>query len=145
VWWIARIRRRLRHLPQLRRLLSNSGKLFRHRRSSLAEGEHTIVFVSSIPFHFAIQSTVSWSFPSNPICLLFLCMYRWSRPPWPTAAAPFEVQPLPFSSATGEHLPTIPRSPLSVPQSTQAPSHPKPQQLDVPGVLVPLGLIPEPN
>jgi hypothetical protein len=54
-------------VPQLRRLLRNSGELFCCRRSSLAEGEHTIAFVSSIPFHFAIQSTVSWSFPSNPL------------------------------------------------------------------------------
>jgi hypothetical protein len=70
VWWIARIRRRLRHLPQLRRLLRNSGELFCHHHSSLAEGEHTIAFVSSFPFRFAIQSTVLWSFPSNPLCLL---------------------------------------------------------------------------
>jgi hypothetical protein len=40
----------------------------------------------SIPFHFAIQSTVSWSFPSNPLCLLFLCLYTSSRRP-PSAAA----------------------------------------------------------
>jgi hypothetical protein len=38
----------------------------------LAEGEHTIAFVSSIPFRFAVQSTVSWSFLSNPLCLLSL-------------------------------------------------------------------------
>jgi hypothetical protein len=51
-------------------LLSNSGELFHRRRSSLAKGEHTIAFVSSIPFRFAIQSTVSWLFSSNPLCLL---------------------------------------------------------------------------
>jgi hypothetical protein len=65
--WIARFRCWPRHLPQLRRLLRNSGELFRRRRSSLAEGEHTIAFVSSIPFHFSIQSTISWSSPSNPL------------------------------------------------------------------------------
>jgi hypothetical protein len=64
--------------PNSGELLSNSGELFRHRRSSLAEGE-TIAFISSIPFRFGIQSTVSWSFPSNPLCLLFLCLHRWSR------------------------------------------------------------------
>jgi hypothetical protein len=68
------IRRRLRRRPQLRWLLRNSGELLCRYRSSLAEGEHTITFVSSFPF-FAVQSTVSWSFPSNPLCLLFLCMY----------------------------------------------------------------------
>jgi hypothetical protein len=62
-------------------LLSNSGELFRHRRSSLAEGEHTIAFVSSFPFRFAVQSTVSWSFPSNPLCLFFLFLFCLSRSP----------------------------------------------------------------
>jgi hypothetical protein len=63
---VTRIRCRLRHLPQLRRLLRNSGKLFRSHRSSLAESDHTIAFVSSFPFRFAIQSTITWSSPSNP-------------------------------------------------------------------------------
>jgi hypothetical protein len=39
---------------------------FRHHRSSLAESEHTIAFVSWFPFRFAVQSSVSWSSPSNP-------------------------------------------------------------------------------
>jgi hypothetical protein len=52
---VTRIRRRLRHLPQLRRVLCNSGELFHRRRSSLADGEHIITFVSSFPFHFVIS------------------------------------------------------------------------------------------
>jgi hypothetical protein len=40
----------------------------------LTEGDHTITFVLSIPFRFAVQSTVSWSFPSNALYLLFLCL-----------------------------------------------------------------------
>jgi hypothetical protein len=71
---VTRIRRRLRHLPQLRRLLRNSGELFRCRRSSLAEGEHIIAFVSSFPFRFAVPVHVSWSFPSNPVYAPFLCL-----------------------------------------------------------------------
>jgi hypothetical protein len=67
-------------------IFPNSGELFRRRRSSLAEGEHTIAFVSSIPFRFVVQSTVSWLFPSNPLCLLFLCLNCSSRRP-PSAAA----------------------------------------------------------
>jgi hypothetical protein len=38
--------------PNSGELLSNSDELFRRRRSSLAEGEHTIAFVSSFPFPF---------------------------------------------------------------------------------------------
>jgi hypothetical protein len=56
---VTRIRSRLRHLPQLRRLLRNSGDLFHRCRSSLAEGEHTIAFVSSFPFCFAVPMHVS--------------------------------------------------------------------------------------
>jgi hypothetical protein len=40
----------------------------------LAEGEHTIAFVSSFPFRFAAQSTVSWSFPSNSFALSFFAV-----------------------------------------------------------------------
>jgi hypothetical protein len=41
--------------PNSSELLSNSGELFRRRRSSLAKGEHTIAFVSSFPFRFAVE------------------------------------------------------------------------------------------
>jgi hypothetical protein len=109
---VTRIRRGLRRLPQLRRLLRNSGELFRRRRSSLAEGEHTIAFVSSIPFRFAVQSTVSWSFPSNPLCLLFLCLYRSSRR-LPSAAAVLDSAA--SSSSPPVSTPTrSPRPPLYV-------------------------------
>jgi hypothetical protein len=68
---LGRIRRRLRRLPRLRRLLRNSGEPFHRHRSSLAEGEHTIVFVSSFPFRFAVPVRVWRSFPSNPSFLFF--------------------------------------------------------------------------
>jgi hypothetical protein len=111
VWWIARFWCRLRHLPQLRRLLRNSGELFSRRRSSLAEGEHTITFVSSIPFRFAVQSTVSWSFPSNPLCLLFLCMYCSSRRP--AVCRPPSLPPLiPSVSTRPQHRWALVRDPL---------------------------------
>jgi hypothetical protein len=118
---VTRIRRGLRRLPQLRRLLRNSGELFRRRRSSLAEGEHTIAFVSSIPFRFAVQSTVSWSFPSNPLCLLFLCLYPSSRT-LPSAAAVLDSAAS-FVPAAGEHSYEIPStsSLRSEPQSDPSP------------------------
>jgi hypothetical protein len=74
----------------------------------LAEGEDTIAFVSSIPFRFAIQSTVSWSFPSNPLCLLFLCMYCSSRSPPSADHRPCHPDSAAsFIPAAGEHLPSI--------------------------------------
>jgi hypothetical protein len=80
VWWIAQFRCRLRHLPQLRRLLRNSDELFHRRRSSLAEAEHTIAFASSFPFHFVVPVRVWMSFPSNP-CFLFFPVSRSGQPP----------------------------------------------------------------
>jgi hypothetical protein len=109
--------------PNSGELLSNSGELFPRRLSSLAEGEHTIAFVSSIPFCFDIQSTVSWSFPSNPLCLLFLCLHHWSRPPCrsPPPADSRLLQPsLPLVST---HM-RSPSPPLSVPHFTRASSCP---------------------
>jgi hypothetical protein len=79
---VTRIRRWLRHLPQLRRLLRNSGELFRHLRSPLAEGEHTIAFVSSFPFRFAIPMRVWRSFPSNPSFFFFSLCFCSGQPPW---------------------------------------------------------------
>jgi hypothetical protein len=70
---VTRIRRRLRHLPQLRQLLRNSGELFRRRRSSLVEGEHIIAFVSSFRFRFAIPVHVWRSSPSNLYLSSSLC------------------------------------------------------------------------
>jgi hypothetical protein len=55
------------------RLVSNSDEPFRRHRSSLAEGEHTIVFASSISFHFAIPVHVWRSSPSNLYLPSFLC------------------------------------------------------------------------
>jgi hypothetical protein len=108
---ITRIRRRLRHLRQVRRLLSNSGGLFHRRRSSLAEGEHTITFVSSIPFRFAIQSTVSLSFPSNPLCLPSLSV--------PLEPASMAEPPPPADSRLLRHPPPLVSPPLQSPR----PSH----------------------
>jgi hypothetical protein len=78
VWWIARLRCQLHHLPQIwrvlprrQRLLSLSCESFCHQRSSLAEGEHTIAFALSIPFRFAVPVRVWRSSPSNP-CFPFL-------------------------------------------------------------------------
>jgi hypothetical protein len=91
---VTRIRRRLRHLPQLRRVLRNSGEFFHRRRSSLAEGEHIIAFVSSFPFCFAVPVHVLRSSPSNlhlPSSLCYVAVTMASsvrapcRPQSPTA------------------------------------------------------------
>jgi hypothetical protein len=79
---VTRIWRWLCRLPQLRRLLRNSGELFRRHCSSLAEGEHTIAFVSSFPFHFAFTMRVWRSFPSNPSFLFFSLGFCSGQPPW---------------------------------------------------------------
>jgi hypothetical protein len=80
---VTRIRRRHRRLPRLRRLRRNSGELFRRRRSSLAEGEHTIAFVSSIPFRFVVPVYVWRLSPSNLHPSSSLRIYLQSQPPWP--------------------------------------------------------------
>jgi hypothetical protein len=86
-------------------IFPNSGELFCHCRSSLAEGEHTIAFVSSFPFHFAIQSIVSWSFPSNPLCLLCLPVLFELQPPSTAADRDSAACLVP---AAGEHSYEIP-------------------------------------
>jgi hypothetical protein len=73
VLWIAQFWCRLRHLPQRQWRFSNSGEPFCRCCSSLAKGGHTMAFVSSFPFHFVVQSTFSWSSPSNLCYPLFLC------------------------------------------------------------------------
>ncbi|MFS9531847.1 hypothetical protein Q6247_27320, partial [Klebsiella pneumoniae] len=50
----------------------NSGELFGRHCSSPTESEHTILFVSSISFHFAVHARDRASFPGFPSSSLFL-------------------------------------------------------------------------
>jgi hypothetical protein len=175
---VMRIRRRLRWLPRLRRLLRNSGELFRRRRSSLVEGEHIIAFVSPFPFRFVVPVHVLRSSPLNPhpssslwsicsrsrhghldtsffspdcnikspgkdvIARRFVMRNRVQGTQPVTGDAPEELHPRrperrpPPSFAKSGHLCSSlplgstslrsPRSPLSVPWLSRAPSRPEP-------------------
>jgi hypothetical protein len=71
----------------------------------LAEGEHTIAFVSWFPFRFAVQSTVSWSFPSNPSTFSFCAVLFELQA---AVAIPSSIPVAPSVSITGEDLYEIP-------------------------------------
>jgi hypothetical protein len=115
---VTRIRRRLHHLPQLRQLLSNSGELFRCRRSSLTEGEHTIAFVSSFPFRFAIPVRIWMSSPPNlylSSSLYLFCL----QSPWPTRSVRVSCSPEPPRRSTvgRRHLRQVMRDAKPRPES----------------------------
>jgi hypothetical protein len=132
---VTRIRRRLRHLPQLRRLLSNSGELFRRHRSSLAEGEHTIAFVSSISFRFAFQSTVfGRSYLIRFVFSFSVCSVWAERPPSANhrPCRPW-IRPPSCIPAAGEHFLGPPCFFLSVQQLGRASWAPNRRWLEWPG------------
>jgi hypothetical protein len=101
-------------------IFPNSVELFRRHHSSLAEGEHTIAFVSSILFRFAVQSTVSWSFPSYSLCLFFVRLYCSNRRP-PAGIRPPPWSPPPVSTPTRSPRPLFPFRALAEPLAVRSP------------------------
>jgi hypothetical protein len=95
-------------------IFPNSGELFRRHCSSLAEGEHTIAFVSSFPFRFAVPVHVWMSSPLPLSVQETEPAAAWASSP---AALPRDPAP-PFASNRGEHLPErpIPSSLCSTPR-----------------------------
>jgi hypothetical protein len=78
-------------------IFPNSGEPFRLHRSSLAEGEHTITFTSSISFRFVVPVHILRSSPSNPYLSSSLCMF-YLQSPWPTRSVKVPAQPTATSS-----------------------------------------------
>jgi hypothetical protein len=101
----------------------------------LTEGEHTIAFVSSISFRFAIQCTVSWPFPSNPLCLLSLSVplepASMAEPPPPADSRPLSASPTLVRTSTRS-----PRPPLLFPHRVIISSSPEPLNPHRPGAPV---------
>jgi hypothetical protein len=87
----------------------HSGELFRCHRSSLAEGEHTIAFVSSFPFRLVVPVHVWRSSPSNLYLPSLLCSVAVTMTELQSAcaAAAGEIRLPPSSPRVSEHLPAI--------------------------------------
>jgi hypothetical protein len=182
---VTRIRRHLRHLPQLRRVLPQLRRALLSPSFILGQrwAHHRIRLVVSFPFCrlascFVNRSSANLTGPFSvlfwPTASFFLTGPAGSasprvapppllgaQPPGTTcprraARAAYRAEPAPAEPdllcvAAGQPSAAVqksghcclsptpvstllrsPRSPLSVPQSTQAPSHPKPRQLDAP-------------